>query len=149
MESFRTTLYRQVMFAEFEKKSHELVEKGDAVTADALNAIHLELNREYYGDGIVIDDLIKYEWARIPHFYRSYYVYQYATGFSAAVTLSQKILQEGETAVAKYKTFLGSGCSSYPLDTLKNAGVDMTSTEPVRQALKVFEELLCEMESLL
>lgn len=149
MESFRTTLYRQVMFAEFERKSHDLVEKGQAVTADSLNAIHLELNQKYYGDDIIVDDLVKYEWARIPHFYTSFYVYQYATGFSSAVTLSKLILEEGQSAVDKYKTFLKSGCSRYPLETLAAAGVDMTTTAPVEKALKVFEGLLDEMESLI
>jgi len=149
MESFRTTLYRQVMFAEFEKKSHELVENGEAVTSDSLNAIHLELNQKYYGNDVIVDDFIKYEWSRIPHFYTSFYVYQYATGFSSAVTLSKLILEEGDSAVDKYKTFLKSGCSRYPLDTLKAAGVDMTTNTPVEKALKVFEELLDEMESLI
>lgn len=149
MESFRTTLYRQVMFAEFEKKSHELVENGQAVTADSLNAIHLELNQKYYGSDVIVDDYIKHEWSRIPHFYTSFYVYQYATGFSSAVTLSKLILEEGQSAVDKYKTFLKSGCSEYPLDTLKAAGVDMTTNAPVEKALKVFEGLLDEMESLI
>jgi oligoendopeptidase F len=138
-----------VLFAEFERKSHDLVEKGEAVTSDSLNAIHLELNQKYYGSDVIVDDLIKYEWARIPHFYTSFYVYQYATGFSSAVTLSKLILEEGQSAVNKYKTFLKSGCSRYPLDTLKAAGVDMTTNAPVEKALKVFEELLDEMESLI
>lgn len=149
MESFRSTLFRQVMFAEFERKSHDLVENGQAVTSDSLNAIHLELNKKYYGKDVIVDDLIKYEWARIPHFYTSFYVYQYATGFSSAVILSELILEEGQSAVDKYKTFLKSGCSQYPLDTLKAAGVDMTTNVPVEKALKVFEELLDEMESLI
>jgi len=149
MESFRTTLYRQVMFAEFERKSHDLVEKGEAVTSDALNAIHYELNKKYYGNSIEVDELVKYEWSRIPHFYNSFYVYQYATGFSAAVTLSKAILEEGESAVQRYKEFLKSGCSKYPLETLKAAGVDMTTPEPIKKAFKVFESLLDEMESLI
>jgi len=149
MESFRTTLYRQVMFAEFERKSHDLVEKGEAVTSDSLNAIHLALNKKYYGSEVIVDELIKYEWARIPHFYTSFYVYQYATGFSSAVTLSKLILEEGQSAIDKYKTFLKSGCSKYPLDTLRAAGVDMTTNAPVEKALKVFEGLLDEMESLI
>lgn len=149
MESFRTTLYRQVMFAEFERKSHDLVEKGDAVTSEVLNQIHYDLNKKYYGDDIIIDDLIKFEWARIPHFYTSYYVYQYATGFSSAVSISQRILEEGAPAVDDYKTFLKSGSSRYPLETLKGTGVDMTTSEPIRKALKVFEGLLDEMETLI
>jgi oligoendopeptidase F len=149
MESFRTTLYRQVMFAEFERKSHDLVEKGEAVTSDVLNSIHLELNQQYYGNDIIVDDLVKYEWARIPHFYTSFYVYQYATGFSSAVTLSKDILEKGQPAVDKYKDFLKSGCSKYPLDTLEDAGVDMTTSAPVEKALKVFAGLLDEIELLI
>lgn len=148
MEKFRTTLYRQTLFAEFEKKSHELVEQGEAVTSDVLNQIHWDLNKKYYGDDIVVDESIKTEWSRIPHFYTPFYVYQYATGFSSAVAISQRILDEGETAVNDYKTFLKSGCSKYPLETLKITGVDMTTAEPVKQALKVFENLLDEMEKL-
>ncbi len=148
MESFRTTLYRQTMFAEFERMSHDLVEKGQPVTSEVLNKIHYDLNKKYYGDDIVTDEFIKYEWSRIPHFYSPFYVYQYATGFSSAVAITEKILGEGEPAVEKYKTFLKSGCSRYPLETLKGTGVDMTSAEPVRDALKVFEGLLTEMEKL-
>lgn len=149
MESFRTTLYRQVMFAEFEKRSHEIVEKGEPVTPAVLNAIHFELNKKYYGDDIIIDDTIQYEWSRIPHFYTAFYVYQYATGFSSAVTLSKMILEEGEPAVEKYMNFLKSGSSKYPLETLALAGVDMTTTTPIEKALSVFEELLDEMETFL
>ncbi len=148
MESFRTTLYRQVMFAEFECKSHELVEKGEAVTSDVLNQIHYDLNKKYYGKDIIVDELIKFEWARIPHFYTSFYVYQYATGFSSAVAISQQILEKGESAVTNYKTFLKSGSSKYPLETLKATGVDMTTSAPIKNALKVFEALLDEMETL-
>lgn len=147
MESFRTTLYRQVMFAEFEKKAHEIVEKGEPVTPAALNAIHFELNKKYYGDDIIIDESVQYEWSRIPHFYTAFYVYQYATGFSSAVTLSKMILEEGATAVDNYKNFLKSGSSKYPLETLQLAGVDMTTTAPIEKALSVFEQLLDEMES--
>lgn len=147
MESFRTTLYRQVMFAEFERRSHEIVEKGEPVTPAALNAIHLELNKKYYGEDIVIDEAIQYEWSRIPHFYTAFYVYQYATGFSSAVTLSKMILEEGPVAVERYIDFLKSGSSKYPLDTLKLAGVDMTTTAPIEKALSVFEQLLDEMET--
>jgi oligoendopeptidase F len=147
MESFRTTLYRQVMFAEFEKKAHEIVEKGEPVTPAALNALHFDLNKKYYGEDIVIDESIQYEWSRIPHFYNAFYVYQYATGFSSAVTLSKMILEEGAPAVEKYINFLKSGSSRYPLETLKLAGVDMTTTAPIEKALSVFEQLLEEMES--
>lgn len=148
MESFRTTLYRQTMFAEFERKSHDLVEKGQPVTSDVLNQIHFDLNKKYYGEDIVTDEFIKYEWSRIPHFFTPFYVYQYATGFSSAVAITERILKEGAPAVEDYKAFLKSGCSKYPLETLKGTGVDMTSAEPVRNALKVFEALLSEMEEL-
>lgn len=148
MESFRTTLYRQTMFAEFERKSHDLVEKGEAVTSDVLNQIHYDLNKKYYGEDIVVDELIKYEWSRIPHFFTPFYVYQYATGFSSAVAITERIREEGDAAVEDYKTFLKSGRSKYPLETLKGTGVDMTTAEPVRNALKVFEGLLTEMEAL-
>ncbi len=148
MESFRTTLYRQTMFAEFERKSHDLVEKGQPVTSDVLNQIHFDLNKKYYGEDIVTDEFIKYEWSRIPHFFTPFYVYQYATGFSSAVAITERILEEGAPAVEDYKTFLKSGCSKYPLETLKGTGVDMTTAQPVRNALKVFEALLSEMEEL-
>lgn len=146
MESFRTTVYRQVMFAEFEKMTHAKLEAGEPLTCDILSAMYLELNKKYYGDSIVVDDYIKYEWTRIPHFYTPFYVYQYATGYSSAVSLSQKILNGTQEDVDKYLGFLKSGCSKYPLDTLKAAGVDMTTSAPVKEALKVFETLLDEME---
>ncbi len=149
MENFRTTLYRQVMFAEFEKKAHDLVESGSAITSEILHTLYKDLNTHYYGDALIVDDLIGYEWSRIPHFYTPFYVYQYATGFSAAVALSENILCDGPKAVNRYKDFLKSGASMYPLDTLKKAGVDMTTTTPVQNALSVFEQLLNEMESLL
>jgi oligoendopeptidase F len=148
MESFRTTLYRQVMFAEFEKKAHDLLENGDPITSDGMFAIYKDLNQTYYGDDIIVDDLIGYEWSRIPHFYNAFYVYQYATGFSAAVALSKNILEGGLTAADHYKNFLKSGSSKYPIDILKEAGVDMTQTTPIEEALSVFENLLNEMESL-
>lgn len=149
MESFRTTLYRQTMFAEYEKTTHELVENGEALTAERLSSIYYDLNKKYYGEDIVVDDEIAMEWARIPHFYYNYYVYQYATGFSSAIAISKDILENGEKAVENYKVFLKSGCSRYPLDTLKAAGVDMTTKAPVESALKIFEGVLDEMESLI
>ncbi len=149
MESFRTTLYRQVMFAEFEKKAHEMLENAEPVTSDSLYQMYKALNATYYGDDIIVDDLIGYEWSRIPHFYTAFYVYQYATGFSAAVALSKNILDGGQDAANHYKNFLKSGSSKYPIDTLKEAGVDMTKTTPIKNALSVFESLLDEMESLL
>ncbi|KPU27793.1 oligopeptidase PepB [Caloranaerobacter sp. TR13] len=149
LEQFRGTVYRQTMFAEFEKLIHEEVENGRSLTADSLCKMYKELNRKYYGPDIVIDDEIAMEWARIPHFYYNFYVYQYATGFSAAIALSQKILKEGKESVNKYIDFLKSGSSDYPINVLKKAGVDMTTPQPVDNALKLFNKLLDEMESLI
>lgn len=150
LEQFRTTLYRQTMFAEFEMLTHEKVLRGEALTAESLCAQYKELVSLYYGKDIVVDEEISYEWARIPHFYTAFYVYQYATGYSAAIALSRKILREGESAVADYiGKFLKGGSSDYPIELLKKAGVDMSSKEPVRQALSLFEELLDEMEKLM
>ena len=148
LEQFRTTLYRQTMFAEFELKINELAAEGETLTAEMLNSIYRELNRLYFGDEIVIDDEIELEWARIPHFYYNYYVYQYATGYSAAIALSQRILNEGETAVKEYLGFLSGGCSADPISLLKGAGVDMATEKPVSDALKMFGSLIKEMESL-
>lgn len=149
MEQFRGTLYRQTMFAEFELMTHELVEKGEALTADKLNSLYLDLNKKYYGDEIIIDEEISIEWARIPHFYMNYYVYQYATGYCSAITLSKKILEEGTPAVDKYLDFLKSGSSDYPLNILESAGVDITTHKPFEKALDVFKGLLDEMETTL
>ncbi|WP_425447071.1 oligoendopeptidase F [Dethiothermospora halolimnae] len=149
LEQFRGTVYRQTMFAEFEKIIHERVEKGESLTADRLSEIYKDLNKKYYGEDIVIDDEIAMEWARIPHFYYNFYVFQYATGFSAAVALSQKILNGEENAIEKYLGFLKSGSSDYPINVLKKAGVDMTSKEPVNNALKLFGDLVDEMEKLI
>ncbi|SHH40656.1 oligopeptidase F. Metallo peptidase. MEROPS family M03B [Caloranaerobacter azorensis DSM 13643] len=149
LEQFRGTVYRQTMFAEFEKLIHEEIENGRSLTADSLCRMYKELNRKYYGPDIVIDDEIAMEWARIPHFYYNFYVYQYATGFSAAIALSQKILKEGRESVDRYINFLKSGNSDYPINVLKKAGVDMTTPQPVDNALKLFNKLLDEMESLL
>lgn len=148
LEQFRTTLYRQTMFAEFEQQINAKVEQGESLTADLLCSMYLDLNRIYYGANVVCDEEIGMEWARIPHFYYNFYVFQYATGFSAAMALSQKILREGKSAVDAYRTFLSSGCSQSPIDLLKAAGVDMVTPEPVNAALKVFETLLTEMEKL-
>ena len=149
LEQFRGTVFRQTMFAEFEKIVHDKVEAGQALGADALCAVYHDLNVAYYGPDMTVDALIDLEWARIPHFYTPFYVYQYATGFSAAVALSQQILNEGAPAVKRYINFLSSGESKYPIDVLKEAGVDMTSPEPVRMALDVFRKTLEEMENLL
>lgn len=149
LEGFRGTLFRQTMFAEFELQVHERAEQGEPMTADTLSAMYRALNRKYYGGEVIIDDLIDIEWARIPHFFSSFYVYQYATGISAASALVQKILREGKEAVDRYQQFLCSGSSDYSIDLLKKAGVDMTSPEPVRQALQLFEAHLDQLEQLL
>lgn len=148
MEQFRGTLFRQTMFAEFEKIIHAKTEKEEALTADSLGEIYRELNVHYHGPQMVMDSQIDLEWTRIPHFYNNFYVYKYATGFSAAISLAKQILTEGAPAVERYLTFLKSGGSDYPLELLKKAGVDMTSPTPIREALAVFKELLDEMEAL-
>lgn len=149
LEQFRTTLYRQTMFAEFELKINTLVEQGESLTEQVLCDIYYELNKLYFGDGIVIDKEIAMEWARIPHFYYDYYVYQYATGYSAAIALSRKILNGGEEAAQAYIEFLKGGNSKTPIELLKGAGVDMTTAEPINEALKLFNELIDEMEELM
>ncbi len=148
LEQFKGTLYRQTMFAEFELIMGRLIGEGKTLTADLLCSEYKKLNELYFGPDMVVDDEIAMEWARIPHFYYNYYVFQYATGYSAAIALSRKILAEGESAVKDYLGFLSGGCSKSPIDLLKGAGVDMTSPEPVNQALKLFGELLDEMEAL-
>ncbi len=149
LEQFRTTLYRQTMFAEFELMINQKAENGESLTAESLCEMYRELNKQYYGDDLIIDSELDMEWARIPHFYYDYYVYQYATGFSAAIALSQRILNEGAPAVKDYIGFLSGGCSKDPISLLKGAGVDMTSKQPVESALKLFGTLLDEMEELM
>lgn len=149
LEGFRGTVFRQTMFAEFEHLIHMKAQEGEALTAELLTKEYYALNKKYFGDNIHIDEEIGLEWARIPHFYYNYYVYQYATGFSAATALSKQILEEGQPAVERYIEFLKAGSSDYPIEVLKKAGVDMTKTEPIEDALKVFEEKLTEMEELL
>jgi len=149
LEQFRTTLYRQTMFAEFELKMSELVESGQTLTAEALCKIYHDMNVAYYGDAVTVDAEIDMEWARIPHFFMNFYVFQYATGFSAAMALSRKILTEGQPAVDAYLNFLSGGCSKTPIDLLKDAGVDMTTAAPIETALKTFGELLDEFEELM
>ncbi|MGX2958954.1 oligoendopeptidase F [Peribacillus sp. JNUCC 23] len=149
LEGFRGTLFRQTMFAEFEHTIHKKAQDGEALTAEVLTQEYYELNKKYFGPNITIDEEIGLEWARIPHFYYNYYVYQYATGISAATALSKQILEEGEPAVRRYLEFLKSGSSDYPIEVLKKAGVDMTKAEPIQEALKVFEAKLTELESLL
>jgi len=148
LEQFKGTLYRQTMFAEFELNIGRMVAEGKTLTADVLCAEYRRLNEMYFGPDMVVDDEIAMEWARIPHFYYNYYVFQYATGYSAAIALSQKILSEGESAVKDYLGFLSGGCSKSPIELLKGAGVDMTGPEPVNQALELFGQLLDEMEAL-
>ena len=149
LEQFKGTLYRQTMFAEFELNIGKMVSEGKTLTADVLCQEYRRLNEMYYGPDMLVDDRIAVEWARIPHFYFDYYVFQYATGYSAAIALSRRILNEGEPAVRDYIQFLSGGCSKSPIDLLKGAGVDMTSAEPVNQALALFGELLDEMEALM
>ena len=146
LEQFRTTVYRQTMFAEFEKITHESVESGNPLTAQDFNDIYLKLNQKYYGKSCIVDEDIALEWARIPHFYSNFYVYKYATGFSAASALSQQILNEGQVAVDRYIEFLKSGGSEYPLKQLKFAGVDMEKKESVDKALEVFRDLVEKLE---
>lgn len=148
LEKFRTTVYRQTMFAEFERISHDMAARGEPLTKDALNAAYYDLNQKYYGGGAVVDRLVENEWMRIPHFYRAFYVFVYATGFCAAMALSQRIMQEGESAVQDYRRFLSAGSSVPPLEALKLAGVDMTSPEPVRNALKIFQETIDQFRAL-
>ena len=148
MEQFKSTLYRQTMFAEFELNIARMYQQGTPLTAQTLCAEYKRLNEMYFGPDMVVDDEIAMEWARIPHFYYNYYVFQYATGYSAAIALSQQILSEGESAVERYLEFLSGGCSKSPVDLLKGAGVDMSTPAPVNQALELFGKLLDEMEEL-
>lgn len=150
LEGFRGTVFRQTMFAEFEHLIHQKAQNNEALTAELFTNEYYNLNKKYYGEeDITIDKEIGLEWSRIPHFYYNYYVYQYATGFSAATALSKQILDEGKPAVDRYIDFLKAGSSDYPIEVLKKAGVDMTSKTPIEEACKVFEEKLTEMENLL
>ncbi len=146
LDEFRGTLFRQTMFAEFEKITHDMLQNGQALTADEFCNIYRKLNEKYFMPEVVVDKEIDMEWARIPHFYSSFYVYKYATGISAAVSLSQQILKDGTPAVERYLNFLGSGSSDYPLELLKKAGVDLTEPKPIEDAIKVFESILDELE---
>ena len=148
LDSFKGTLFRQTMFAEFEKNAHDYCAQGKPLTAEALSQMYLELNQKYFGPDMEKDEEIAYEWMRIPHFYTPFYVYQYATGYSAAVALSAKILKEGKPAVDAYMSFLKGGESKDPIDLLKMAGVDMTTEKPVADALTLFGELVTELETL-
>jgi len=149
LEDFRGTVFRQTMFAEFEKKAHELVESGEGVTADELCDVYYKLNQKHFGKTVDVDKEIEVEWARIPHFYTDFYVYKYATGFSAATAIAHAILTEGEPAVARYKEFLSSGGSDYPIELLKKAGVDLSKPKPVSDAMKEFKAALDELKEIL
>ena len=142
LEQFRTTCFRQTMFAEFEKISHDMAAQGIPLTKESLSKAYYELNQKYYGGTCVVDEVIANEWMRIPHFYRAFYVYVYATGLCAAISLSERILTEGEAAVADYRKFLSAGCSVPPIEALKLAGIDMSSPEPIRKAMEVFKASL-------
>ena len=149
LDAFRATFFRQTLFAEFEMLAHEAAERGEALTADKLSEIFLDLNKKYYGDCVADDDPVKIEWARIPHFYTSFYVYKYATGISAATALASQIVSEGAPAVKRYVNFLSSGSSKYSIDLLQGAGVDLSKPQAVEAALKVFEDYLNQFEKLL
>ena len=148
LEEFRTTVFRQTMFAAFEKESHAMYERGEPLTGDALSRVYLALNEKYYGSGCVVDKVIENEWMRIPHFYRNFYVYQYATGFSAAVAIAGRILKYGAPAVEDYKKFLSAGCSVPPIEALKYAGVDMEQPTAVREAMQVFRDTVEDMKKM-
>lgn len=149
LEQFRTTLYRQTMFAEFELQINELAQQGQGITADRCCEIYRKLNEDYFGKDIVVDDQIALEWARIPHFYYNYYVYQYATGYAAAIAISRRILKEGQPAVDDYFKFLSGGCSMPPIELLKLAGVDLSTPAPIHQALELFDQLIDQLDALL
>ncbi len=149
LESFRTTLYRQAMFAEFENIIHKYAQEGGTLNADYLNKTYYDLNKFYYGDDVVVDDKIKYEWARIPHFYYNFYVFQYSTGISCATEFARKVLSKEEGAVEKYLGFLSKGSSEYPIDILKEAGVDMTKKDPILNSLDTFNEFMDKFEELM
>ena len=149
LDTFRTTLFRQTMFAQFELIAHERAQDGKALTPKSLSDEYYKLNKKYYGAAVTHDKAIRLEWARIPHFYTAFYVYKYATGYSTAVALSEGILKEGEPAVKRYKEFLSMGGSAYPLDELRHAGVDLATPAPVDAALEKFERILDDAEATL
>lgn len=149
LDKFRATVYRQTQFAEFEKVAHEMEQKGEALTPESLAKVYYDINKLYYGDNVINDEEIKYEWARIPHFYTSFYVYKYSTGFCAALAIASDILSGKEKAQERYLEFLSSGSSKYPLDTLADCGVDMTSKETIEKAIKMFEDKLHLAENII
>lgn len=146
LEGFKGTVFRQTMFAEFERDAHRMAEAGEALTPDALSGLYRKLIADYFGPELSIDDEVQYEWARIPHFYRPFYVYKYATSYSAAVALSDGILEKGESVVQPYLSFLSMGGSAYPLDELRSAGIDLATTAPIENALEKFERILDDAE---
>ena len=148
LERFRSTLYRQTMFADFEHRAHEVIEEGGALTPDRLDELYGDLKAEFY-EPAAVDDRIAREWMRIPHFYRAYYVFQYSTGISAAVALTRRIREEGEEAAEQYVDFLKRGSRGYPLELLSEAGIDMRTTEPIESAIAVYDEQLAELERLI
>ncbi|WP_040951654.1 M3 family oligoendopeptidase, partial [Gorillibacterium massiliense] len=147
-DQFRTTVFRQTMFAEFEKITHERMEAGESLTPQDFSKIYYDLNKLYHGDNMTVDKEIELEWERIPHFYTSFYVYKYATGFSAATSFSKQILDERQPAVDRYLGFLKSGGSDFSINILKKAGVDMSTPEPIKQGMEVFKNLIEQMEDL-
>ena len=149
LDSFKGTVYRQTMFAEFEMKSNQMAEAGESLNAENLCKLYYGLNQKYFGEDMVSDPQIAYEWARIPHFYYNFYVYQYATSFSAAVAIAHGILEEGAPAVERYKKFLSGGCSMSPVDLLKQVGINMEEPKPIQDALDVFGKVLDEIETLI
>jgi oligoendopeptidase F len=149
MDMFRTTLFRQTQFAEFEAAAHAKVEAGEALTKESLNELYYGLNKAYYGDGIIHDEQIAYEWARIPHFYNAFYVYKYATGITSAISIVKRILTEGQPAVDDYFKFLSSGGCTDPVTILKGAGIDLTTDAPFKAAMEEFKNTLEEFKSLL
>ena len=149
LETFKGTMFRQTMFEEFERKTNAMAEQGIPLTADALSETYLELNKQYFGEDMISDPLIAYEWARIPHFYLNFYVYQYATSFAASVAIAHRILEEGKPMVDRYISFLKSGCTEDPVSLLKKAGVDLTTGKPIDEALAVFEKAVEQMETYL
>jgi oligoendopeptidase F len=148
LEQFRSIIFRQTMFAEFEMLTHQMSESGQPLTVESLGKLYRDLNEKYYGPDVVLDDQINMEWARIPHFYNAFYVFQYSTGFSAAIAFARRILEKQKPAVEAYINVLKSGSGDYSISILQKAGVDMASPEPVREALLLFSELLNEMERL-
>ena len=148
LDSFKGTVYRQTMFAEYEAETNRMAEAGESLTADVLSKLYHDLNSKYYGTDMISDPEIAVEWARIPHFYYNYYVYQYATGFTSAVAIAHNILKNGAPAVEAYKNFLKSGCTQDPVSLLKIAGVNLETPQPIQDALDVLDTILDEMEAL-